>query len=81
MSKRDNELSRPELIEKRAKKLLEHFEVHRGQLPQSLIDGLTGLRDAVAKPPESTLGPKPTPKEPTEPAAGTQAEEAGKPVI
>jgi hypothetical protein len=77
MSKRDNELSRPELIEKRAKKLLEHFEVHRGQLPQSLIDGLTGLRDAVLKPVESLLKPK----EPTEPAAGKTAEEAGKPVI
>jgi len=81
MSKRDNELSRPELIEKRAKKLLDHWEVHRGQLPQSLIDGIVGLRDAVAKPAESTLGQKPTPKEPTEPTAGKTAEEAGKPVV
>jgi hypothetical protein len=50
MTKRDNELSRAELIEKRAKQLLEHFEMHRGQLPEPLTKGLTGLRDAVAKP-------------------------------
>jgi hypothetical protein len=50
MTKRDNELTRFELIEKRAKQLLEHFEMHRGQLPEPLIHGLTGLRDAVAKP-------------------------------
>jgi hypothetical protein len=47
MTKRDNELSRPELIEKRAKKLLDLWEMHRGQLPEDLVAALEGLRKAV----------------------------------
>ena len=50
MTKRDNELTRTELIEKRARQLLEHFDMHRGQLPEPLLIGFTGLRDAINKP-------------------------------
>lgn len=46
MTKRDNELSRPELLDKRVKHLLDKWEVHRGQLPQDLITALEGVRKA-----------------------------------
>ena len=46
MTKRDNELTRPELLDKRVKQLLEKWEMHRGQLPQDLITALEGVRKA-----------------------------------
>jgi hypothetical protein len=46
MTKRDNELTRPELLEKRVKQLLDKWEMHRGQLPQDLITALEGVRKA-----------------------------------
>jgi hypothetical protein len=46
MTKRDNELTRPELLDKRVKQLLDKWEVHRGQLPQDLITALEGVRKA-----------------------------------
>ena len=50
MTKRDNELTRPELLDKRVKQLLEKWEVHRGQLPQDLITALEGVRKAHEMP-------------------------------
>jgi hypothetical protein len=46
MTKRDNELTRPELLDKRVKQLLDKWEMHRGQLPQDLITALEGVRKA-----------------------------------
>lgn len=46
MTKRDNELTRPELLDKRVKHLLDKWEMHRGQLPQDLITALEGVRKA-----------------------------------
>jgi len=46
MTKRDNELTRPELLDKRVKQLLDKWEIHRGQLPQDLITALEGVRKA-----------------------------------
>ena len=47
MTKRDDELSPTDMIVRRARLLLGHFEMHRGQLPEPLIKGLTELRDAI----------------------------------
>ena len=46
MTKRDNELTRHELLDKRVKQLFEKFDVHRGQLPQDLLTAVEGLRKA-----------------------------------
>jgi hypothetical protein len=46
MTKRDNELSRHELLDKRVKQMLERFMWHRGQLPQDLLTAVEGVRKA-----------------------------------
>ena len=69
MTKRDNELTPPELVDRRARKLLDIWEMHRGQLPEDLIKALEGLRNAVhgappGAPPIVPVGPKPAPVTP-----------------
>ena len=59
MTKRDNELSRPELLDKRVKQLLDKWEMHRGQLPQDLITALEGVRKAHEMKDVSHTGPVP----------------------
>jgi hypothetical protein len=46
MTKRDNELTRDELRDKRLKQLFEAFDMHRGQLPQQLLTAVEGVRKA-----------------------------------
>jgi len=46
MTKRDNELTRHELLDKRVKQLFEKFDMHRGQLPQDLLTAVEGVRKA-----------------------------------
>jgi hypothetical protein len=50
MTKRDNELTRHELLDKRVKQLFEKFDMHRGQLPQDLLTAVEGVRKAHAMP-------------------------------
>ena len=48
MTKRDNELTRHELLDKRVKQLFEKFDMHRGQLPQDLLTAVEDVRKAHA---------------------------------
>jgi hypothetical protein len=67
MTKRDNELTRHELLDKRVKQLFEKFDLHRGQLPQDLLTAVEGVRKAHemkdAPPPVVAYGRKLDPHE------------------
>ena len=59
MTKRDNELTRHELIDKRLKQLFEKFDMHRGQLPQDLLTAVEGVRKAHEMKDAPHTGPVP----------------------
>jgi hypothetical protein len=62
MTKRDNELTRPELLDKRVRQLFEKFDLHRGQLPQDLLTAVEGVRKAHAMKDEPHRGAFPEPE-------------------
>ena len=59
MTKRDNELTRHELLDKRLKQLFEKFDWHRGQLPQDLLTAVEGVRKAHEMKDAPHTGPVP----------------------